>query len=231
MPACCGETRHSQRDPIISPPTGERHREGGLLRLGILASHAGTTMQAIVDACLQGRLHADVRVVIGNNSRSGALARARTHGIATAHLSGVTHPNADDLDRAIMETLDDHRVEVVALAGYMKRLGPLVLSQYKGRLLNTHPALLPKYGGQGMYGDKVHKAALAAGEEVSGATVHLVESDYDTGPVLSRTKVPVEERDTLETLRDRVQEAEREHYVEVLERIASGEIELEGLGP
>ena len=156
MPACCGETQLSQRDPIISPPSGERHREGGLLRLGILASHAGTTMQAIVDACLQDRLHAEVRVVIGNNSRSGALARARTHGIATAHLSGVTHPNADDLDRAIMETLDDHRVEVVALAGYMKRLGPLVLSQYKGRMLNTHPALLPKFGGQGMFGDRVH---------------------------------------------------------------------------
>ena len=214
----------------VSPP-GERHREGGLLRLGILASHAGTTMQAIVDACLQGRLHAEVRVVIGNNSRSGALARARTHGIATAHLSGVTHPNADDLDRAIMETLDDHRVEVVALAGYMKRLGPLVLSQYKGRMLNTHPALLPKYGGQGMYGDKVHKAVLAAGEKVSGATVHLVEGDYDTGPVLSQIEVPVLEGDTLETLRERVQKAEREHYVEVLERVARGEIELEGLRP
>ena len=168
MPACCGETQHNQRDPIISPSPGERHREGGLLRLGILASHAGTTMQAIIDACLQGRLHADVRVVIGNNSRSGALARARTHGIGTTHLSGVTHPNADDLDRAIMETLDDHRVEFVALAGYMKRLGPLVLSHYKGRLLNTHPALLPKYGGQGMFGDRVHKAVLAAGERSPG---------------------------------------------------------------
>ena len=229
MPACCGETQLSQRDPIISPPTGERHREGGLLRLGILASHAGTTMQAVVDACAQGRLHAEVRVVISNNSRSGALARARTHGIPTAHLSGVTHPNADDLDRAIMETLTCHRVEVVALAGYMKRLGPLVLSHYKGRLLNTHPALLPKYGGQGMYGDKVHKAVLAAGEEVSGATVHLVEGDYDTGPVLSQVDVPVLDGDTPESLRDRVQAAERQHYVDVLERIAKGEIALKGL--
>ena len=186
-------------------------------------------MQAIIDACMQGRLHAEVRVVIGNNSRSGALARARTHGIPTTHLSGVTHPNADDLDRAIMETLTCHHVDVVALAGYMKRLGPLVLSCYKGRLLNTHPALLPKFGGQGMYGDRVHEAALAAGEKTSGATVHLVESDYDTGPVLSQVKIPVLEGDTLETLRDRVQAAEREHYVEVLERIASGEIDLEGL--
>ena len=217
--------------PHVSPPTGERYREGGLLRLGILASHAGTTMQAIIDACLQCRLHVEVRVVIGNNSRSGALARARAHGIPTAHLSGVTHPNPDDLDHAIMETLTDHDVEIVALAGYMKRLGPLVLSRYKGRLLNTHPALLPKFGGQGMYGDRVHEAVLAAGEKVTGASVHLVEGDYDTGPVLSQIKVPVLEGDTLETLRDRVQAAEREHYVEVLGRIARGEIELEGLRP
>ena len=199
------------------------------LRLGILASHAGTTMQAIIDACLQGRLHADVRVVIGNNSRSRALARARAHGIPTAHLSSVTHPNAADLDRAIMETLDGHRVDAVALAGYMKRLGPAVLSRYKGRLLNTHPALLPKFGGQGMYGDRVHEAVLVTGEKVTGASVHLVEGDYDTGPVLSQIKVPVLGGDTLETLRERVQAAEREHYVEVLERIAMGDISLEGL--
>ena len=214
---------------MISPPPGQGFREG-VLRLGILASQAGTTMQAIIDACLQGRLHAEVKVVIGNNSQSGALARAQSHGIPTAHLSGATHPNADDLDRAIRETLTRHHVEVVALAGYMKRLGPLLLSHYKGRLLNTHPALLPKFGGQGMYGDRVHEAVLASGEKVSGATVHLVEGDYDTGPVLSQEEVPVPEGDTLETLRDRVQAAEREHYVEVLERIARGEIELEGLG-
>ncbi len=199
------------------------------LRLGILASHAGTTMQAIIDACIEGRLHAEVRVVIGNNSRSGALARARKHRIPTAHLSAVTHPIAADLDRAIMETLDGHKVDVVALAGYMKRLGPLVLSRYKGRLLNTHPALLPKFGGQGMYGDRVHETVLASGEKVTGASVHLVEGDYDTGPVLSQVKVPVLDGDTLETLRDRVQAAEREHYVEVLEKIARGEIELEGM--
>ena len=210
--------------------SGQQEADAGRrLRLGILASHAGTTMQAIIDACLQGRIHADVSVVIGNNSRSGALARAQVHGIPTAHLSGVTHPNADARDRAILETLTCHHVDVVALAGYMKRLGPLVLSRYKGRLLNTHPALLPKFGGQGMYGDRVHEAVLAAGERISGATVHLVEGDYDTGPVLSQVKVPVLVGDTLEALRERVQAAERAHYVKVLERIASGEIELEGI--
>ena len=232
MPACCGETRHSQRDPIISPPSGERHREGSLLRLGILASHAGTTMQAIVDACAQGRLHADVRVVISNNSRAGALKRARRRSIPTAHLSSVTHRTPYDLDRAISRTLIEYDVDVIVLAGYMKRVGPNLLSHFRGRVLNTHPALLPKFGGQGMYGDRVHKAVLEAGERESGATVHLVEGDYDTGPALvPPVRVPVHKRDTLESLRERVQTVEREHYVTVLERIARGEIELEGLRP
>ena len=188
-------------------------------------------MQAIIDACHEGRLHAEVRVVISNNSRSGALERARTHGIPAHHLSGATHPDPSDLDAAVLERLTGHDVDVVALAGYMKRMGPLVLSHYKGRLLNTHPALLPKFGGQGMYGDRVHEAVLASRDKVSGATVHLVEGDYDTGPVISQVEVPVLATDTLETLRERVQEAEREHYVQALHRIAKGEIKLEGLWP
>ena len=186
-------------------------------------------MQAIIDACDEGRFHAEVRVVISNNSRSGALERASSHGIPAYHLSGATHPDPCDLDAAVLERLTGQDVDIVALAGYMKRLGPLVLSRYRGRLVNTHPALLPKFGGQGMYGDRVHEAVLAAGDKVSGATVHLVEGDYDAGLALSRVEVPVLEEDTLETLRDRVQAAEREHYVEVLERISRGEIGLEGL--
>ena len=159
-------------------------------------------MQSILDACANHLMNAEVRVVISNNSRAAALTRARSHNIPTAHLSGVTHRNPYDLDRAILETLTRHSVEVIVLAGYMKRLGPLCLSGFRGRLLNTHPALLPKFGGKGMYGDKVHEAVLAAGEKVSGATVHLVEGDYDTGPVLSQVEVPVYKWDTLETLRD-----------------------------
>ena len=200
------------------------------LRIGILASHAGTTMQAIINACANHRINAEVRVVISNNSRAGALTRARTHGISTAHLSSVTHRTPHELDRAILDELTNYDVDVIVLAGYMKRVGHYVLSRYRGRVINTHPALLPDYGGKGMYGDRVHKAVLAAGEKESGATVHLVEDDYDTGPPLEQpVRVPVLEGDTLESLRDRVQAVEREHYVTVLERIARGEIELEGL--
>ena len=201
------------------------------LRIGILASHAGTTVQAIINACANRRINAEVRVVISNNSRAGALTRAQMQGISTAHLSSVTHRTPHDLDRAISRTLINYDVDVIVLAGYMKRVGPDLLSHFRGRVLNTHPALLPKFGGQGMYGDRVHKAVLEAGERESGATVHLVEDDYDTGPPVEQpVRVPVLVGDTLETLRERVQAAEREHYVSVLERIAKGEIGLEGLG-
>ena len=206
----------------------ERYEADGAesLRLGILASHAGTTMQAILDACVSRELDADVRVVIGNNSRSGAMERARSAGIPAIHVSRATHPDETALDRAILAALTDHDVNLVVLAGYMKRLGPLTLSHYAGHVLNTHPALLPKFGGRGMYGDRVHEAVLAAGENVSGATVHVVDGEYDTGPILSQVTVPTLRGDTFATLRDRVREAERLHYVTVLGRIAGGDIAL-----
>ena len=188
-------------------------------------------MQSILDACANHLMNAEVRVVISNNSRAAALTRARSHNIPTAHLSGVTHRNPYDLDNVILETLTRHSVDVIVLAGYMKRLGPCVLSGFRGRALNTHPALLPKFGGKGMYGDKVHEAVLASREKVSGATVHLVKGDYDTGPVVSQVEVPVYKWDTLNSLRTRVQAKERQHYVTVLEQIATRKILLPELLP
>ena len=138
------------------------------LRLGVLASHTGTNLQSIVDACHAGSLDAEVRVVISNNSRSLALARARAVGIPTAHLSSATHPAPDALDAAIERTLKSHGVELVALAGYMKKLGPRTLGAYRNRVLNVHPALLPEFGGRGMHGDRVHAAVLASGDQSIG---------------------------------------------------------------
>ncbi|MYB49198.1 MAG: phosphoribosylglycinamide formyltransferase [Dehalococcoidia bacterium] len=188
-------------------------------------------MQSILDACTNHRINAKVSIVISNNSRAGAIARAWSQNIPTAHLSGVTHGTPHDLDNAIHETLIQHGVDVIVLAGYMKRLGPCVLSDYWGRALNTHPALLPKFGGKGMYGDRVHEAVLASREKVSGATVHLVESEYDTGEVISQDTVPVHKWDTVNSLRARVQAMERRHYVSVLEKIAARKRPLPGLQP
>jgi phosphoribosylglycinamide formyltransferase-1 len=120
-------------------------------------------------------------------------------------------------------------VEVVMLAGYMKKLGSQLLSRYQGRILNTHPALLPKFGGQGMYGLRVHEAVLRAGEVVSGSSVHLVDAEYDTGRVLAQAQVPVVGGDTPESLAARVQERERRLVVAVLNQVAKGELPLPGL--
>ncbi|HKY38171.1 MAG TPA: phosphoribosylglycinamide formyltransferase [Polyangiaceae bacterium] len=202
----------------------------GPLRIGVLASHEGTILQAILDACAAGEIPVRVVAVVSNNSDSGALRRARAVSARAIHLSAKTHPEPGALDLAIAKALLDEQVEVVMLAGYMKKLGAALLGQYRGRILNTHPALLPKFGGQGMYGVRVHEAVLRAGETESGPSVHLVDAEYDTGRVLAQAQVPVLEGDTVESLAARVQERERRLVVAVLGQIAHGELELEGLG-
>jgi len=184
-------------------------------------------MQAILDACRSGQLDAEPRVLISNNSTSGAMDRARRAGLPAVHLSGVTHPDPGALDRAILAALRTHQVEVVCLAGYMKRLGSETLAAYRNRVLNIHPALLPGFGGDGFFGLRVHQAVLAANEAVSGATVHVVDQDYDHGPILAQRQVPVLAGDTPESLAARVLEQEHRLYPETLQRIASGEIDLD----
>ena len=184
-------------------------------------------MQAVVDACREGRLNAEPRVVISNNSRSMALHRAANAGIPRYHVSTVTHPDDDARDRAIVDILERHGVDLVVLGGYMRELGPETIARYRDRIVNVHPALLPKFGGRGFYGLAVHEAVLASGDSVTGATIHLVDEQLDHGPVLARRKVAVEEGDTPETLAERVLAVEHSLYVDTLQRIASGEIDLD----
>ncbi len=196
------------------------------LHLGFLASHGGSNMQAIIDACRQGRLDAAPCVVISNNSESLALQRARAAGIPSYHISAVTHPGVAE-DGEILRVLRRYGVDTVVLAGYMKHIGPQTLAAYRGRMLNIHPALLPKFGGRGMYGKRVHEAVLNAGENVTGVSVHLVDDLYDHGRVLAQCEVPVREGDTPDALAERVLREEHRLYSETLQRIAAGEIVLE----
>lgn len=196
--------------------------------LGVLASGGGTNLQAILNRSAAGRLPARVGVVIGNNSRSGALARARRAGIPAIHLSGRTHPKPGSLDRAIAETLRSHRVNLVVLAGYMKKLGPATLEMYRNRIVNIHPALLPAFGGKGMYGERVHEAVVRSGAQVSGATVHLVDEEYDTGPIVLQQKIRVAPDDTSESLAGKVLAVEHELYAEAIRLFAEGRIRVDG---
>jgi len=195
-------------------------------RIAVLASHAGTVLQAIVDACEAGRLSARVCLIVSNNSHSGAHQRAERHELPFRHLSSQTHPDPELLDLAVCEALDSAGTELVFLAGYMKKLGRHTLTRFQGRVLNTHPSLLPRFGGQGMYGARVHQAVIAAGDRVSGVTVHRVDAEYDTGPVVAQCEVPVLSGDTPEVLAARVQAREREFVVETLQAIVSGQISL-----
>ena len=192
------------------------------LAIALLASHAGTGAQAVVDACTNSTIHGDVVAVISNNSKSEALSRARKNSITTFHLSSLTHNCADDLDVAILNALESLNVDVVVLVGYMKRLGPRTLTAFTGRVLNIHPSLLPKHGGRGMYGNRVHQAVLDSGDVTTGATIHLVDSDYDTGSIIAQTSVHVAKNDTAQSLADRVRASEHNLLVQVLSSIATG---------
>ena len=191
-----------------------------MTRISVLASHGGSILQSVIDACASGELDARVVLVISNNSRSGALQRARTAGIATAHLSSATHPDPEALDAVMLRALTAARTDWVLLAGYMKKLGPQVLATFRNRILNTHPALLPKFGGAGFFGRRVHEAVLAAGERETGATVHLVDDHYDSGPILAQVRVPVRPDDDAEQLEERVKVAERKLVVAILAELA-----------
>lgn len=191
------------------------------MRIGVLASHGGSVLQAIIDSCSSGELQAEVVVVVSNNSQAGALERARRHDIKPVHLSNQTHPDPAALDSAIASELQNAGVDWVVLAGYMKKLGPKTLEIFRDRILNTHPALLPKFGGAGFFGRRVHKAVLDARESESGATVHLVDGEYDTGPILAQVRVVVKPGDTVETLEERVQMAERKLIIATLHELST----------
>lgn len=189
-------------------------------RLAVFASGAGTTAEALMIAGETGQI-APVVLVIGNNSHAEVFTRAAAHRVVTRHISTVTHPDERRRDEAMLSELSEHAVTHVVLAGYMKRLGPATLDAYRGRCFNTHPALLPAFGGAGMYGPRVHSAVLASGVKVTGATVHLVTADYDDGPILAQTEVPVMAGDDITSLAARVGAAEKELLIHTLRRVAS----------
>lgn len=189
--------------------------------ISLLASHQGSLAQAVIDACASGRIPGSVGIVISNNGTSLVLERARVAGLPTAHLSGATHPAPEELDRTIRETLQAAGTDLVVLAGYMKKVGPETLAAYAGRIVNVHPALLPKHGGHGMYGSAVHRAVALAGDAVSGATVHLVTADYDRGPILDQCTVDLEPEDDAGVIEAKVRAVERELLVDVVARFAA----------
>lgn len=197
-------------------------------RIAVLASGGGSNLQAILDHfdALGERCGGSVVVVASDRSTAGALERAERRGIPTAVLSErgeareAEGAKGGTLDRAV----DEHRVDLIALAGYVKMIPPHIVARFEGRMVNVHPALLPAFGGRGMYGNRVHHAVIASGARVSGVTVHLVDTQYDRGAIIAQWPVPVFESDDAGTLAARVLRVEHILYPRVIDAIAAGRL-------
>lgn len=177
-------------------------------RVAVFASHAGTNLRVLHRASLEPSTAYSLTLVLSNNRDSGALDYARSHAIPAAHLSALTHPGPGELDAAVCALLRAAHTDLIVTAGYLKKIGPLTLESYAGRIINVHPSLLPRHGGQGMYGGAVHQAVLASGDTVTGPSVHMVTAEYDAGPVIARHELAVLPDDTVESLASRVRAAE-----------------------
>ena len=194
------------------------------MRLAFLASNNGTSMRAIVAAIEAGELDAEAVLVVSNKRVSPALAFARDRGITARCIPTVNDPAGADLRLA--HALEAARADLVILSGYLRKLGPKTLAAHRGRVLNVHPAKLPEFGGQGMYGRRVHEAVLAAGATTTGATVHVVDAEYDQGPIVAQMEVPILPGDDAAAIERRVMAAEPRLFIETLARLASGALEL-----
>ena len=186
-------------------------------RIAVLASGRGSNLQAIIDhfETLSRERVARVVLVASNRVDSPALIRAATSSIDIASF------DAGDDGSELLELLRKFRIDLVVLAGYLRRIPSKVIGEYDGRIINIHPALLPDFGGEGMYGARVHEAVIASGAKESGVTVHMVDDDYDRGPVIAQWRVPVEKSDTPESLADRVLSVEHIVYPRVVEMVAA----------
>lgn len=189
------------------------------INLAVFASGSGTTLQAIIDSIEAGKLDAKITIVVSNNPEAYALERAKKANIPTYV---ITSKGIENIDNELSEVLKDYKIDLIVLAGYLRKIGDKLLEKY--RIINTHPSLLPKFGGKGMHGMHVHQAVIDAKESESGVTVHFVNSEYDSGSIIRQTKVQVLETDDAESLSAKVQKAEKIQLIEILNDFSKGVI-------
>jgi phosphoribosylglycinamide formyltransferase-1 len=194
------------------------------LKLGFLASGNGSSAEAIVDAVAAGRLDAEARLLVSNRKGCAAFEWAATKGVPALAIPTLSDPDA--ADAALARAMSDHGVELIVMSGYLRRLGPRTLGRYAGRILNIHPGPLPEFGGEGMYGARVHQAVVAAGVAESAIVIHVVDEEYDHGPEVARRSVPLGPGETAESLEARVKALEPAFFVETLRKLASGALHL-----
>ncbi len=198
------------------------------LSVAVLVSGTGSNLVSIYNEIQNGHLNAKIALVISNKSTAGGLMFARENNIAAIHISPNQYDDMATYTEELLNLLKDHQVELVVLAGYLKIIPTAVVQMYKNKIINIHPALLPSFGGKGLYGKHVHQAVLDYGCKVSGATVHIVDEEYDTGGPVIQECVPVLDDDTVETLASRVLEIEHKILPKSIQLFADGKISIQG---
>ncbi len=186
-----------------------------MYNLVIFASGGGTTLQAIIDAIANKELDCKINLVISNSPDAYALERAKNARIETYV---IQNKKSDEMDLELEQILKNHEIDLIVLAGYLKKIGPRLVEKYT--IINTHPSLIPKFCGKGMYGMKVHEAVVNAGEKISGATVHYVNQNYDEGNIISQTKIDVLPNDTADDVAEKVKAAEKIQLINVIRNLS-----------
>jgi len=198
------------------------------MNIAVFASGGGSNFQALIDRAEAGDLHATLSLCIGNNSTATALERAKKHGIPVRHIAPSHFATEPAYVDAVLGILHDHAIDLIVLAGYMKKIPGQVIAAYRNRIVNIHPGLLPAFGGPGLYGEKVHQAVLDYGAKVSGITIHFVDEEYDHGPVIFQATAPVLDTDDAHSLAQRVLTLEHASLWRVCEAIAMGRLSVKG---
>jgi phosphoribosylglycinamide formyltransferase-1 len=196
------------------------------VRLAVLLSGSGTTLQNFIDRIADRRLAAEIVLVLASRADAGGLQRARAAGIAAAAVPRKEYPDVDAFNDALHAALAGCACDLILLAGFLSPFQPR--QRYASRVLNIHPALIPAFCGKGFYGERVHRAVLEAGVKISGCTVHFADEHYDHGPIILQGAVPVLDDDTVEALAARVHALENELYPEAVRLWAAGRLEVLG---
>ncbi|MDD4378248.1 MAG: phosphoribosylglycinamide formyltransferase [Eubacteriales bacterium] len=198
------------------------------VKIGVLISGGGTNLQSIIDEVEKGNINGEISVVISDRRDAYGIERARIHGIKGIVINGKDYQNRDEFINALINVLVEYKIELVVLAGFLTILSNEFVEKYKERIINVHPSLIPAFCGEGYYGQNVHKAVLDYGAKISGATVHFVDENADTGPVILQESVLVMENDTPETLAARVLKVEHKILPEAVKLYCEGRITIDG---
>lgn len=186
------------------------------MKIAVFASGGGTDFQSVIDGVESGLINAQIGLLVASKPGIYAIERAKKHGIPSYVFCKKDFLSGEEMFESIIRLLDENKIDLIVLAGYLTILAPNIVKAYEGRIINIHPSLLPKFGGVGMYGIKVHEAVIAAGESESGCTVHYVDAGADTGKIIAQARVAVDKSDTPESLQKKVLSKEHELLPEVV---------------